>query len=263
MEIDMSSKSGTGGGRKQGALRHVLAGMFLFAALVAVAPAAIGAADCPARREPRLPPLEPPADNLSRHKKQLKAYHDGAYEEDLRLVYADAHDYVEKRTGDAVKRPAIVLDIDETTLSNWLPTETNDFGYIAGGACSEEPTFSCGFNDWIDRKSAPPIPGALDFFKFAVAKDVAVFFITGRRNSQREATLVNLDRVGFQGWAGLRTRPDGDHNKSVVPFKSGERLKIEGDHYTIIANVGDQDSDLAGGHPDCTFKLPNPFYFIE
>ena len=48
----------------------------------------------------------------------------------------------------------------------------------------------------------------------------------------------------------------------MVPFKSGERAALEGQGYRILANVGDQESDLAGGHADRSFKLPNPFYFI-
>ena len=48
----------------------------------------------------------------------------------------------------------------------------------------------------------------------------------------------------------------------TVPYKSGERAKIEQRGYRIIANVGDQESDLQGGHADRAFKLPNPFYFI-
>ncbi|MDQ0403073.1 hypothetical protein J2S50_001622 [Streptomyces sp. DSM 40167] len=31
----------------------------------------------------------------------------------------------------------------------------------------------------------------------------------------------------------------------------------------IVANVGDQYSDLRGGHADRTYKLPNPTYFVE
>ena len=59
------------------------------------------------------------------------------------------------------------------------------------------------------------------------------------------------------------TRPEEDKEKSIVPFKSRARAKIEReDKVTIIANVGDQRSDLEGGHAECTFKVPNPFYFI-
>ena len=32
--------------------------------------------------------------------------------------------------------------------------------------------------------------------------------------------------------------------------------------YTIVANVGDQDSDLEGGHAQCPHKLVDPYYFI-
>ncbi|MGB6550988.1 MAG: HAD family acid phosphatase [Xanthobacteraceae bacterium] len=31
----------------------------------------------------------------------------------------------------------------------------------------------------------------------------------------------------------------------------------------MIANVGDQESDLSGGYAEKTFKLPNPFYYIR
>ena len=57
-------------------------------------------------------------------------------------------------------------------------------------------------------------------------------------------------------------RPDDDYNKSIVPFKSGARAKIEKAGYAIIVTVGDQQSDLDGGFAECGFKLPDPFYFI-
>ncbi len=83
---------------------------------------------------------------------------------------------------------------------------------------------------------------------------------------QWEKTVENLERAEFKGWTKLFTRPDDDHEKTIVPFKSGVRAEIEAKDkdmgYTIIANVGDQRSDLAGGHAECKFKVPNPFYFI-
>jgi predicted secreted acid phosphatase len=105
-------------------------------------------------------------------------------------------------------------------------------------------------------------------FNAAIAKSVAVFFITGRRNKQREATLLNLDRAGYEGWTKLITRDDNDSNKAIQPFKTKEREKIAASGYTIIANVGDQQSDfdadpaVAKPTAECSFKLPNPFYFI-
>jgi len=75
----------------------------------------------------------------------------------------------------------------------------------------------------------------------------------------RERTAANLKSAGYQGWAGLSLNPGG---LDTVPYKSGERVKIEQNGYEIIANVGDQYSDLAGGHADVTYKLANPFYFL-
>jgi HAD superfamily, subfamily IIIB (Acid phosphatase) len=49
----------------------------------------------------------------------------------------------------------------------------------------------------------------------------------------------------------------------VADFKTAARSDIDGRlGYTIIANAGDQDSDLRGGHAERTFKVPNPFYYI-
>jgi hypothetical protein len=52
------------------------------------------------------------------------------------------------------------------------------------------------------------------------------------------------------------------HYVSAADFKTPIRERIEKEGYTIIANVGDQSSDLAGGHAEMTFLLPNPFYRI-
>jgi acid phosphatase len=232
------------------------------AALLLAAPAAIRAAECPAPHEPRIPPSEQPAINLDKHKKQLVAYHSGNYIDDIATVIADARAYVERRA-DQVKNPAVVLDIDETSLTNWTNLEENNFGFIKGGPCPEQPNLACGFDAWILAAHAGPIEPTRTFFNAIRARNVSVFFITGRRDNQRDATLLNLDHAGFQGWTKLVTRPESDTNHSIVPFKSGERAKIEAAGYTIIATIGDQQSDIDGGAAECGFKLPNPFYFIE
>jgi hypothetical protein len=51
------------------------------------------------------------------------------------------------------------------------------------------------------------------------------------------------------------------HLETVALFKAAERAKLEA-HYRIIANVGDQWSDLNGGSAEKNFKVPNPFYFL-
>jgi len=240
----------------------------------ALVPTVVFALECPVRGEPSIPPPESIAtpdkpiakgSNIDTYKRQLIKYHDGGnYIADIAAVMDAATAYVLGRANE-VRRPAVVLDIDETSLSNWDNLKADDFGFIEGGTCSLQEKMPCGFSDWIDRAIAPPIEPTLKFFNSLRAKDVniAVFFITGRRDKQRQATLWNLDRAGFNGWAGVATRPDDQHG-SIVPFKSGERDKVA-EKYTILANIGDQDSDLEdlkGKSAECSFKLPNPYYFI-
>jgi acid phosphatase len=43
-------------------------------------------------------------------------------------------------------------------------------------------------------------------------------------------------------------------------FKTETRRKLQAEGRVIIANIGDQDSDLAGGSSERTFKVPGPFY---
>jgi acid phosphatase len=54
----------------------------------------------------------------------------------------------------------------------------------------------------------------------------------------------------------------GSYYASAADFKAPQRAKIEAEGFTIIANMGDQPSDLAGAHAEKTFLLPNPFYRI-
>lgn len=83
----------------------------------------------------------------------------------------------------------------------------------------------------------------------------------------REATMANLNAAGYVDLKDdqliLRSKAScAIKLDTVVDFKAPERAKIEKD-YEIIANVGDQWSDLNGGFSEKNFKVPNPFYFIK
>jgi len=56
--------------------------------------------------------------------------------------------------------------------------------------------------------------------------------------------------------------PNGAHFASAADFKAPIRAKIEQAGYTIVANMGDQPSDLQGGHAEKKFLLPDPFYRV-
>jgi acid phosphatase len=201
--------------------------------------------------------------NLTLFKQQLVRYRCTRYDADLALVDRDAEAWIERRAPH-VTRPALVLDIDETSLSNWSVMYHNDFAYFRSGDCDLNALRACGQAAWEKSEAAPAIAPTLALFNAAKAHGIAVFFVTGRRENAEEsaATEDNLRKAGYDGWAGIFMRPPESHEASIAIYKSTARAKIEAQGYHIIANVGDQQSDLALGHAERTFKLPNPFYYL-
>ena len=199
--------------------------------------------------------------NLGDFKRQLTQYHQsGRYDRDVAAVLTMAEQYVERRAP-MVRKPALILDIDETALSNWPQIQANDYGRITNGPC-ELPAGPCGQIAWQGRAEDEPLRPTLKLFQKAKAMGAAVFFITGRSEILRAATEANLRKAGYDGWVSVIMRPAGTTTPSAADFKVPERAKIMAQGFTIIANVGDQPSDLAGGYAERTFLVPNPFYRI-
>ena len=136
---------------------------------------------------------------------------------------------------------------------------------LGANIVGRKPTAPCGALAWDRLEAAPAIEPTLALFKSAKALGLTVFFITGRHECERDVTAQNLMKAGYVGWDPkyLLMEPDTMHVASAADFKAPERKWIEDKlGYTIVANVGDQWSDLAGGHAERGFKLPNPFYHI-
>lgn len=227
--------------------------------LVCLAAAALlGCSSAVAFADP--PPAEPA--NIGDLKSEAVAYYDsGAHLTDLQLVTAPAIAWI-REEAPRVDRPAVVFDIDETALSNWEAVRANDFGRVIEGPCTALPAGPCGWRAWDLKARSTVIAPTLDVFNTAKADGAAVFFITGRDESQRAATERNLADVGYAGFRQLIMEPVGAHFDSAADFKAPQRAKIEQQGYTIIANLGDQPSDLAGGSAEQTYLLTNPFYRI-
>ena len=154
----------------------------------------------------------------------------------------------------------VVLDIDETSLSNWSAYKVNGWARIVNGACNLERG-PCGLRAWQESARAPALKPTLNLVKRARTLGVAVFFITGRPANLRDATERNLREQGFE-WEGVILQPIGASFASAADFKAPERKKITERGYTILLSMGDQQSDLTGGYAERTFKLPNPVYFL-
>ena len=106
----------------------------------------------------------------------------------------------------------------------------------------------------------------------AAADGYTIFYLTGRPESQRAATVQNLANVGYAApdtaHLYLQDQVNQPWLSSCAPsctrtqYKSLTRQHIESLGYDIVANFGDQFSDLNGGFADETFKIPNPMYFL-
>lgn len=198
---------------------------------------------------------DPP--NLTLLKKELKNYHDsGLYQEEFSQVIEKARNYIKQQAEINQKRKkhkklAIVLDIDETSISNYNIMIQRDFG-----GNREQ------FHKDVIAANSPAIESTLALYKDSLRHGIKVFFVTGRNASERRATEENLTKVGYSHWSELYLRPNNYSSKSIIPFKAHARKQITEKGYTIVASIGDQYSDLKGGYAKKIFKVPNPFYYL-
>ena len=203
---------------------------------------------------------------------------DSNYAREARSVAARGRTWLESRHHTLGTR-AIVLDVDDTTLLTWNYEVFSNWAY--------NPTTNA---EYVNGQRFPAVFGMVDLVRAAEREGYAIFYLTGRPASQEAATLGNLTKDGKgvdanypspttlrDGEDGLFTKPAvadypdylkaacaGDPNGSctTVHYKSATRAHIESLGYDIVANFGDQYSDLKGGYADRTFKVPNPNYYL-
>jgi acid phosphatase len=190
--------------------------------------------------------------NISLLKDEIRAYvADGRYERDIAVVATRADAWLVQRAarrGDG-ERLAVVLDLDETLLSNWPFIAAEDIG----GS-------DAAWDAWLGKGEAPAIEPVRAVYRTARRLGIDVLFITSRGESLRAATEKNLRAIGCGGFAVLAMKP-AVSKETAAAFKAGVRRRLSAEGRAIVANIGDQDSDLAGGFAERTFKLPDPFYF--
>jgi predicted secreted acid phosphatase len=167
--------------------------------------------------------------------------------------------------------PAVVFDADDTTLWTY-DMEDNAMHFNFDPVLQD--------TQWVQPMRFPAVPGMVDLVNAVGAAGCTVVGLTGRRAPQRAATLGNLELVGYDyfteanyytKWASGAT-PDptiyagtpceNNGGCSTIQYKSAVRRYVESQGYDIIANFGDQFSDLIGGYADRAVKLPNPTYYL-
>lgn len=209
---------------------------------------------------------------------------------------------------------AIVIDVDDTSLATWNYELYSNWDFFPPSNASFVGLTGTTFTGNL----FPAVPGMVDMVSWAASHGYAIFWITGRGDSQHAATIANLvndvaagfsdiTSVNFSGATvpefdagypmptpvaighggftdGLFTKPPVGQYPAyldtpefcgpsihalpvavscpTIQYKSGTRAYIESLGYEIVANFGDQFSDLLGGFADDTFKMPNPNYYL-
>lgn len=103
-----------------------------------------------------------------------------------------------EQTGDFSKLPpAIIVDVDETVL------DTSD--YMVERLRNGREFSNADWNEYALRGNATPVPGALDFLKYAASRGVKIYYVSNRAGAplepglqpELEATRRNLAQYGF------------------------------------------------------------------
>jgi hypothetical protein len=189
----------------------------------------------------------------------------GNYADEVRGIEADAKSFLSHAVSERHPgtRPAVVFDIDDTTL--------NTFDYEIFSTFAFNPATNAQF---VFAKAFPAVFGMPDLVNWAGSHGYTVFFITGRPEAQREPTVGNLTDVGYAVPTDVThvflkqpTPPPyltcvAAPTCTTIEYKSGTRTHIESEGFHIVADFGDQFSDLNGGFAGHQVKLPNPMYFL-
>ena len=161
---------------------------------------------------------------------------------------------------------AVIMYIDENILDN-SPVEA--FQIIENVPFSDSLWLA-----WVKKACARPLPGVLDFVKYAESKGVEIFYVTNRKSPEEyKPTLNNLLKIGFPF-------ADSIHIVLKTDISSKEvRRKNISEKYDVLLFVGDnladfdvvfdkREDDLGFGavkenmnkFGDRFILLPNPMY---
>lgn len=177
-------------------------------------------------------------------------YESGTFDAECKEIIDSAISQIEKLT--LRDTSAVIFDIDETALSNYNHTKEIGFGY----------KYEL-WSEWLKRADADAIKQTKRFYDWLISKKIKVIFLTGRTENERKATVKNLHLRGYTNYDTLIVRNSGEIKIPAAEFKAIKRKELVNKGYKIIANIGDQWSDLVGGNSGVKIKLPNYLYIID
>ncbi|MGQ4005020.1 HAD family acid phosphatase [Francisellaceae bacterium CB300] len=186
-------------------------------------------------------------------KQQIIDYYESdEHEKEVASILSRAKEIIS--SADSLENKVVVFDIDETSLNHYRALKDYDFPQGDNHKVWDECIFVT---------AGKPIQATLDFYKFCLAKDLKVFFVSARVADSLEATKLALKDAGYTKFEDVFVFPKEITNynpKQFSNFKAERRAYIESLGYKILLSVGDQPSDLIGGFTQYTFELPNYLY---
>ena len=129
------------------------------------------------------------------------------------------------------KKNCVVVDVDETVLDN-SPFQ----GYeIRNNKTYDQKDWM----NWTGKGIADTVPGALGFLKYAATQGVETFYLSNRGTAEVEATLCNLQQMGF---------PHADLAHMIFKTNTSDkepRRQALLEQYNILMLCGDNLSDFS------------------
>ncbi len=130
-------------------------------------------------------------------------------------------------------RRAVIVDVDETVLDNSR--------YQAMLVKTRQNYESKTWTEWCNRAEATALPGAVEFLRYANSRGVRVFYITNRKETEKEGTARNLKLVGFPDVNDETLLVRTDRSSSS---KEPRRLSAAA-KYRVVLLIGDNLNDFA------------------
>lgn len=157
-------------------------------------------------------------------------------------VSRDLKDIINRMDLSDGRRRAVIFDIDETLL-----TAKNLKGRI------KNP------NDIFKLQYYPifaGIPQMIELHNWIRQKGIDTFLVTGRKAPTQKSTVENLKKVGVENYSGIYFKEGKGPSED---YKTRVRKNLVEEGYEIIANIGDQVTDLTGGYAEYVFLLPSTY----
>ena len=152
-------------------------------------------------------------------------------------LYQQGYNIATNKLKELLKQPtskpySIVLDIDETVLSN-IPFQAK----MAKDGTAFNPKL---WDEWVQKAEATPVAGAKEFLQFADKNKVQIYYVSDRTDSQVDATIKNLEAQGLpvQGRDHIMLKKEGDKSKE------GRRQEVI-KHTNLVMLFGDNLVDFA------------------